>query len=156
MNYFLLIASASEDLNGASISALEMANRRLGAKSWGLWANTPHKKEIAPEDILLVYIAGVNGRKFIATAKAEMVRFGDQPYVGDGNALTDPPCAVIKLKDIRRFDAPIFISEIKDELEFIPKNVARWGCVLQRGVKRISSKDASTILVKASLNLLPS
>lgn len=149
MNYFLLIASPSEDVDGIKISSLEMAERRLSAKSWGLWVNTPHKKEINQGDLLLVYIAGEKGKQFIATASARDVVFGVRTYESDGNALTDPPCAVLRLDKVQRFAEPLPIAELRHRLDFIPKNVVRWGCVLQRGVKRISFKDATTILKAA-------
>lgn len=153
MNYFLLIASPSEDLDGTNVSALEMANRRLASKTWGLWTNTPHKKEIAPDDLFLIYIAGPKGKQFIATAHASKVTFGKHPYIGDGNALTDPPCAIIELENIKHFDHPVTMAAIKDKLDFIPKNVIRWGCVLQRGVKRISPSDADKILNEAKIKI---
>lgn len=153
MNYFLLIASSSEDIDGNSVSALEMAHRRLDSKTWGLWANTPHKKEIASGDMLLIYIAGARGKQFIGIANAAKVTFGKQSYTGDGNALTDPPCAVLSLTNVRHFEYPVLISGIKDKLNFIPKNVIRWGCVLQRGVKRISRHDAAAILEEAKITI---
>ncbi|MEN9902685.1 MAG: hypothetical protein RL651_1349 [Pseudomonadota bacterium] len=152
MNYFLLIASPSEDIDGLSISAIEMATRRLNSKSWGLWANTPHKKEIAPGDMLIVYVAGAKGKKFIATTTASEVNFSGKAYLGDGNALTYPPCVVLRLKNTNYFENPLEISGIKGKLDFIPQNVIRWGCVLQRGVKRISAKDARTILSCANVS----
>lgn len=153
MDCFLLIASPSEDLDGLPISALEMAERRLTAKAWGLWTNTPHKKDIVQGDLILVYIAGSKGKQFIAAAKAKEVVFGERHYQSDGNALTDPPCAVLYLEDVNRFQWPLPIVDIKHRLEFIPQNVVRWGCVLQRGVKKISHKDATTVLAAAGVKI---
>ena len=145
-NAFLLIASPSENHEGKRISALTMAKRRLEAKQWGLWIHTPHQKDIKNGDLCIIYIAGSDGKQFVAYAFASSVRSEVSKYLGDGDALTDYPTSVLHLDKIHWFASPISITTLKDRLEFIPKGVIRWGCVLQRGVKKISSKDAETIL----------
>lgn len=143
---YLLIASPSEDSEGNIVSALELAKRRLDAKMWGLWSHTPHQKEIQAGDLCIVYLAGAKGKQFVAYAHAEKVQPTSSKSHIDGNALTDFPSTVLHLRHVHWFEKPISISNLKDQLDFIPKHVIRWGCVLQRGVKRISSQDATTIL----------
>lgn len=148
---FLLIASQAETLDGERILAECMAKRRLDAKLWGLYANTPHKRDIKPGDTLIIYLAGRGGMRFFATAEAGEVSFKLRNYRGDGDALTDPPVAVLALRNSRIFKESVPIAKIKDRLTFIPKGHQKWGCVLQRGVKRISNSDADLILTEADI-----
>lgn len=148
--HFLLIASQAESIDGEQISSLEMARRRLTAKEWGLWANTPHRNELKPEDIFIVYVTGANGKQFVATAMAKEIQKDPKQYLADGDALTDPPVAVVKLDDIRWFNEPVPIAALKEKLQFIPQGTAKWGCVLQRGVKKIKPTDADLIFSQAS------
>lgn len=149
MAAFLLVASSAESLNGKRITSEVMARRRLEAGRWGLYANTPHKHEIKLGDTLIIYLAGKNGMRFFASAEAGLVDFNAKDFCADGDALTDPPVAVISLLSCYIFPSSLPIERIKDRLEFVPKENPRWGCVLQRGVKRISDTDAALILAEA-------
>lgn len=142
---FLLIASKAESFDGNAIHSEEMAERRLSAGKWGLYANTPHKSEIAPGDDLIVYLAGRKGMRFTAFATAGQVDFKPRNYKADGDALTDPPVAVLDVLNVRPFRRSVAIHEIKDRLDFIPKGTLKWGCVLQRGLKRLTAEDAAKI-----------
>lgn len=150
MAAFLLIASPAESVEGHRISSEAMARRRIEAGLWGLYANTPHKTEIREGDTLIVYLAGYGGMRFLATAYAGAVDFRARNFRADGDALTDPPAAVLSLVSPHLFSSPLPMARVKDRLEFIPKGNPKWGCVLQRGVKRISDADASLILSEAS------
>lgn len=148
---FLLIASQTESLEGKRILAETMARRRIEAGSWGLYANTPHKSEIKPGDTLIVYLAGAGGMRFFASAVAGLVDLKVRAYGGDGDALTDPPAALLPLINPRIFPVPLPMERVKERLEFVPKGNPKWGCVLQRGAKRISAADAALILSEAEL-----
>lgn len=148
---FLLIASQAESLDGKRIPAERMARRRIEAGSWGLYANTPHKAEIKAGDTLIVYLAGPGGMRFFASAVAGTVDFKARGYAGDGYALTDPPAAVLPLVSATVFPESLPMARVKDRLEFVPKGNPKWGCVLQRGAKRISAADAALILAEAEL-----
>ncbi|MCA7897637.1 EVE domain-containing protein [Burkholderia cepacia] len=148
---FILVASKAELLDGGIIRAEEIARRRLDAGKWGLYINTPHKAEIRPGDTLIVYLAGPGGQRFIAAAEAGVVDFKVRNYRADGDVLTNPPVAVLSLHSAKLFPISLPIARIKDRLEFVPKDNPKWGCVLQRGVKRISAQDATLILREAQL-----
>lgn len=151
MTAFLLIASPSESIDGTRIPAEAMAMRRIEAGYWGLYENTPYKKKIQPGDTLIVYLAGYGGRRFFASAEAGSIEFNPpRGFCVDGDALTDPPAAVISLVSTRIFSPSLPIIKIKEMLEFIPKGISKWGCVLQRGVKLVSDADASLILTEAA------
>ena len=123
-----------------------MAKRRLEAKEWGFYANTPHKGKIKKGDQVIVYLAGPKDMKFFATATAGDTHKNTRSYTADGDALTDIPVAVLSLSDVLFFKKQTIIHEVKDALDFIPKGTNKWGCVLQCGLKMISQKDAETIL----------
>lgn len=143
---FLLIAAKAESCDGLYISAETLAARRLRAGRWGLYAKTPHKSELRTGDQLIVYLAGEGERRFVASATVSEVDFKDQSNDADGDALTDLPVAILKLREVRNFKNHVSIIDIKDRLDFIPKSTTKWGCVLQRGLKRLSEADANTIM----------
>lgn len=143
---FILIASASESIDGEPISPFDMAHRRLSTNSWGLWSNTPHRNDIKAGDSVVVYVAGSAGKKFVASAIVESIGNNPKSYVGDGDALTDIPVKILNLKEVTWFKNEVSIVELKDKLDFIPKSTNKWGCVLQRGARKISPEDAGLIL----------
>ena len=147
-NHFLLIVNRAENLDGGWIPALEMSRRRLDAGLWGLYANTPHRKQMAVGDEMIVYLAGPDdgAQSLVARATAGQVTAHGKGYLADGDALTDPPVAVLEMSGVAWLDQPVRITAIKDHLGFIPKGTNKWGCVMQRGVKRVSAEDAAKIL----------
>lgn len=146
---FILVASQAEASDGRIILAEEVAQRRLKAGLWSLYMNTPHKTEITLGDTLIVYLAGRGGMRFLASAEAGEVDFNAKDYHADGDVLTNRPAAVLSLRSSRMFPVPLPMARVKDRLEFVPKGTPKWGCVLQRGVKRISLADSYLILREA-------
>lgn len=124
MAAFLLIASPAESVEGKRISSEAMARRRIEAGRWGLYTNTPHKTEIREGDTLIVYLAGYGGMRFLATAQAGGVEFKARNFRADGDALTDPPAAVLSLVSPRLFPSPLPMARVKD----------RWS-LCQRGIR---------------------
>ena len=149
-SYYILVASRAYSMDDGWIGSEEMARRRLAAEQWGLYENTPHKAEIAPGDKLLIYIAGPKRMQFVASAEAGAVDFNVRNYKADGDALTNPPYAVLSLRDTQTFATPLPIASVKDKLTFVPKNTPKWGAVMQRGAKKISESDAAVILSAAA------
>lgn len=152
MTTYLLIVNRCERFDGGFDSAITMARRRLDAGKWALYSNTPHRAEMKAGDRVLVYLAGVEkgARHFVASATIvgndSSVR-ACQAYKTDGpNTLAEPPVAVLSLSDVRWFAAPVPVLSVKGELDFVPKGTNKWGCVLQRGAKRIGEPDAERIL----------
>jgi hypothetical protein len=150
MTTYILIANKAESLSGGYVSARELVERRLTANVWPLFQNTPHQNEVHLGDTLLVYLAGQRERRFVATATALRVESA-RDYKADGpRALTNAPFKQLRVSDVKWFEVPVPIAEVKDRLEFIPKGTPKWGCVLQRGMKKISKRDASLILEEAA------
>lgn len=148
MTHYLLIVNDSWDEEGKKIPAIEVARHRLEQGRWGLYANTPHRKLLRQGDKVIVYLAGHSegGKTFIATATVQDIT--EDPRLLSG-LWGEPPIAAIVLADIARFRTCPQIADIKDELEFVPKHNPKWGCVMQRGVKRIGEKDFSRIMAAA-------
>ena len=145
---FLLIANQTDDATGKLFQAFDVATRRLEAKLWGLYENTPHRKNIAPGDRVIIYLAGNGflGKHFIATTSIHTITEDKKIFSKTLSSLSTPPIAAILFGDIHFFAKPVSIKEIKYKLEFVPQNTTKWGCVLQRGAKSISSKDFLTIV----------
>lgn len=147
MNNFLLIANAGDDNEGKPLDAIEIARARLNLKLWGLYENTPHRKTVQQGDKVIIYIAGTGkfGKHFVATAQVGMVLNDKKLFMTLVNSY-NPPFSALQLVNIAWFNDPLPIISVKTALDFIPQNTSKWGCVLQRGVKKISQKDFETIL----------
>lgn len=152
MTTFLLIVNRCERFDGSFDSAITMARRRLDAGKWALYTNTPHKAEMKAGDRVLIYLAGAEkeAKHFVASATISGIDSSFracQGYKADGpGALAEPPVTVLSLEDARWLAAPVPVGSVKDELDFVPKGTNKWGCVLQRGAKRIGEPDAERIL----------
>lgn len=152
MTTYLLIVNRCERCDGRFDAAITMARRRLDAERWALYANTPHKAEMKPGDRVLVYLAGAEkeAKHFVAAATVAGIDTSTrarQGYKADGpDTLVEPPVAVLTLADVRWLSAPVPVGAVKNTLDFIPKGTNKWGCVLQRGAKRIGELDAERIL----------
>ncbi len=152
MTTFLLIVNRCERFDGGFDSAITMARRRLEAGKWALYANTPHKAEMKAGDRVLIYLAGAEkeSKHFVASATISGINSSFracQDYSADGpDALAEPPDAVLSLADARWLSVPVPVGSVKDCLDFVPKGTNKWGCVLQRGAKRIGEPDAERIL----------
>lgn len=136
---------------GGYLSAKEIVQNRFNAKQWALYKHTPHRSEVKSGDKLLIYLAGSKEMSFSAIAEANSI-VDSKGYIGDGeHALSNSPYSMIILENSSWLPKKVNIKEILDNLEFIPKNNPRWGCVLQRGVKKISEKDYNFIVDRAHL-----
>jgi len=146
MEIFLLVANKSEGVSGEPVEAYQVAMRRLKSKTWGMYANTPHRKVVSVNDKVVIYVAGSGylGKHFIASA--DIVKVVEGKNVKNDLWLETPQVATLELGCIKYFDVPVSIKEVKDCLDFIPKNTSKWGCVLQRGLKRIKQSDFNTII----------
>ena len=152
MTTFLLIVNRCERFDGNFDSATTMARRRLDAGKWALYTNTPHKGEMKADDRVLIYLAGAEkeAKHFVASATITGIDASPracQGYKADGpDALTEPPVAVLSLNGVQWLSDPVPVALVKNSLDFVPKGTNKWGCVLQRGAKRIGEPDAERIL----------
>lgn len=154
MTHYLLIVNDCWDDKGKKIPALMVARHRLEQGLWNLYPNTPHRKLLREGDGIIVYLAGQSegGKTFIA--KATVKGITNDPRFLRG-LYGEPPIAAILLTDISTFQTCPKIADIKDELDFVPKHNPKWGCVMQRGVKRIEEKDFLRIMTAAENSSAP-
>lgn len=154
MNTYLLVANSVDAMSGGRIPADVIVRRRLSAGQWPLYKNTPHQKEMQIGEQVIIYLAGPKQMKFAAHARISGF-ISAKSFSADGDdALTDPPVQAVLLSEAEWFSNPVSIRDIMEKLDFVPKNTIKWGCVLQRGAKKISSKDTKTILSKALRQLV--
>lgn len=148
MNHYLLIVNDCWDENGKKITARNVALHRLDRKLWNIYPNTPHRKLFRPDDLAIIYLAGSSegGRSFLASARIAGVTSDPKALRG---LYGEPPASALMLEDISIFKSCPRIADIKDELDFVPKNNPKWGCVLQRGAKIINDKDFYRIIADA-------
>lgn len=146
MNFYILVGNSVDHYWRGKVAARVVAQRRTEAKLWPLYRNTPHQREVQPGDGVILYLAGDKERNFVAIASAGAI-VSSKGYDADGDdVVTDPPTSLLQLKNVKWMKKERSIYDIKDELDFIPKNNKKWGCVLQRGIKKISKKDFDTIV----------
>jgi hypothetical protein len=146
MASYILVANKVESADDGYIPALEIVQRRLGAGRWPLFKNTPHQKDVEAGDQALVYLAGHGEQRFVAVSIIMGVEHA-RGYEADGlDALTNAPFQQLRLADTAWLSQPVPITSIKEQLDFVPKGTRKWGCVLQRGMKRISDRDAAVII----------
>lgn len=148
MNHYILIVNDCWDDSGKKIPAKDVALHRLGRGLWNIYPNTPHRKLIQPGDAVVIYLAGssAGGRSFLATANVRGITSDPKSLSG---LYGEPPVSAVILGDISIFPECPKISDIKDRLDFVPKNNPKWGCVMQRGAKIISEKDFALIIAAA-------
>lgn len=151
MHYLLIVNDCWDDMDNR-IPAMKVAQHRLEQGLWSLYANTPHRKFLQAGDEVLIYLAGQSegGKTFIAKAKVKGITTEPRLLL---ELYGEPPISAIMLENVDRFQNCPKISDIKDELEFVPKGTHKWGCVMQRGVKRIKEKDFSRIMAAARSSL---
>lgn len=148
MNTYLLIVNDCWDDNGKKISAKNVAFHRLERGFWNIYPNTPHRKLIQAGDAVIIYLAGHSegGGTFLASALVKGI-------TNDTKCLSGlygiPPISALVLENISIFKECPKIADIKEELEFVPKNNPKWGCVMQRGVKIINEQDFLRIISAA-------
>lgn len=148
MNHYLLIVNDCWDDNGKKITAKNVALHRLERGLWNIYPNTPHRKLIQPGDAVIIYLAGNSegGGTFLASAHVQAITNDSKCLLG---LYGEPPISALILERISIFRDYPKISDIKEELEFVPKNNPKWGCVMQRGVKIINAQDFSRIISAA-------
>lgn len=149
MNTFLLVANSADAVSGGRIPADVIVGRRLAAGQWPLYKNTPHQKEMQSGDKAIIYLAGPKQMKFVAQVQIDAITSAKNFSADGDDALTDAPVQAILFSKVQWFKEPISIRGIMANLDFVPKNTIKWGCVLQRGAKKISLSDAEVILTKA-------
>jgi hypothetical protein len=149
---FILVANGLDGLESGRVNGFEVTQRRLRAKLWPLYANTPHRKELKPGDRLIVYVAGAGmlAQHFVATADAGLISSPIRYRADGADTAGTPPAAVLNLVNPQLLSLPIAIRPILRRLSFVPKRSRKWGSVMHRGCKKISARDFRIIMHSAA------
>lgn len=150
-NYILVCIDSLLSATGTTEPALVVAQRRILAGRWPLYARTKHRLDICEGDRALIYAGGQRGhsRVFIATTRiasnqpVNSARRLSLPTNLDGD---NPPVSWLTFADTNKMVPTVHMSELLEKLSFIPKNRSRWGVTLMGGVRRISDADWAIIL----------
>ncbi|MEJ9224450.1 EVE domain-containing protein [Priestia aryabhattai] len=130
------------------IKAEEIVKILLNKKIWVYTPSTPNLKKMQPEDKVVVYMAGEKRKKFVGYFEiAEDIN----KHNFNGNTEEEEyifnlfPLAA-SIKNIQLFETPIYIKDIKNDLEFI-KDKKNYGVFLRSSVRAVSEKDFERILI---------
>jgi hypothetical protein len=148
MENYILVVNDCRNINNKIITAYDMTQRRLSQKQWPLYKNTPHQNTMKKGDNVIIYLAGTSklSQHFVAYASVHSISVPNN-YQADGlDTINNPPAKIIIFQKIIILKESISIKDLLDDLEFLPKKTKKWGVVLQRGAKHISSIDANTII----------
>ncbi len=107
--------------------------KRIEEKKWPIFTFTPNRKKLKTGDRIIFYKAGIEGKKFLGTAKLN----------SDLNIETRLGYS-ISLTDIKIWKRPRSVEKLLDKLEFIRDRKA-WGRFFQGGVIKINGKDYTII-----------
>lgn len=148
-NNYILVAMDTERISGARAQSSEIADFRLDKGQWPLYSGSRNRKMMTEGDRLLVYCGGsrVGARTLIGSAVINGMREVRRPNseAETQRFLTNSPSLMIEMREIIRFKHPVSIRPILEQLDFCPKNLAKWGVVFLGGVRRISDSDFDLI-----------
>ena len=111
------------------------------------FSNSTHNKKIKNGDKVLLYIAGKGNRMFYGTFTIA----GDikENVVKEQVELDKPFYDLFpfsrEISDIKIFEKPIYMVEVKDKLPFI-KDKKNWGLFIRHAITPISKEDYDYIL----------
>ena len=157
MANLILLTSDSLDANCRVLPAHSVAEHRIENGEWPFYQQTPNRKRIVEGEKCLIYIAGTkkNSQSFVAKFTVSGLRTSQlrktDTYAID--AINGVPSLYVAMSDCTIFRSPIGIRALLSRLEFIPRNVTKWGCVMTSGCKKISAKDFNTIIEAQEIEL---
>ena len=143
-NYYILVASTADGINGKRISSYDMMRHRLDKNSWPMFKGTSHMKKIEIGDKVVFYLAGntKSSQNFVSSAEIQnIVNWDFRDGILDvEDALTPNPEIILKLRNITLFPKAISIRPLVKNLNFI-KKPDFWGLYMQSGCISITEKD---------------
>lgn len=143
--YFILVCTDAETVAGYMVPALEVAKARIKKRAWPLYDGTKNRRRLGPGDLCLVYVGGHAEAKQSIIARGEVASVsafaGNEALADDPSLLVDSPRFLLQFREIRELDQPVPFAELLAQLSFVPRNLAKWGSVMQGGSRRISRED---------------
>ncbi|MFZ5596752.1 MAG: hypothetical protein ACOY31_07035 [Bacillota bacterium] len=128
------------------ISAPQVVNSLLDRSIWLFNPIAPKLKEIKENEKILVYIAGKGRRYFYAdfeiAGQVQELTSIENLQIEKLTGLFSLFCSI---RDIKRWQKPLRIEDIKEELEFIVDQ-KNWGLFFRQSIKKISINDFNFII----------
>ena len=140
-NFFILIASDSENNQGKRLTADEVIRQRIINKQWEIYKRTKFKDLLKKGDVCLFYVAGrkTNAQHFIGEGVIKNIHLHPLKPINYLNL--EEPLKYIEFDKIDVYEFPIDVKTKLDKLSFIPKNRKKWGMVFMNGCRKISLDD---------------
>tara|TARA_B100000315_G_scaffold252638_1_gene289821 strand:+ start:983 stop:1468 length:486 start_codon:yes stop_codon:yes gene_type:complete len=152
MNY--LIATVSDiDSNYGRVQAYQILKYRLNNSIWGLYGKTRNKALVTTKSKMIFYVAGygIHSQTFAAEAEVEkhfdvFPRRDIDRFVNVNKWLYEIPVNKLKLNNIILYKNPMKIHNYFNSLDYFHnKDITKWWCSLQGGIRPITKHDFSII-----------
>ncbi len=141
---FLLVTSDPTVTGGERGIAYELVRERLERKRWPLYERTRNRDRIKEGARVAFYVAGTrkHGGCVVAMAEvAEAKRYHRTERTDPPEYMTEAPSIVLELKNVRELNPPVTFQERLPLLSFRPKDLRKWGNLLQGGTRAIGKAD---------------
>jgi hypothetical protein len=144
-NFFILIASDSENQFGKRLTADEVIRQRILNKQWEIYERTKFKDILKKGDICLFYVAGkkTNAQHFIGEGIVKNLHL--RPIKPINYVNSESPQKYIEFENVITYEHPIDVKTKLDKLSFIPENRTKWGIVFMNGCRKISKTDYASL-----------
>ncbi|UOY92506.1 EVE domain-containing protein [Ectobacillus sp. JY-23] len=151
--YYIYILNDFEIGNNI-LNAEQILDSLVGRKCWVYNSTTPNFKRINRGDKVLVYMAGVGRRNFVASFNiaSDIVEKQLDLLTKEESILFNMFSHMVKIENINIFQKPVTIAEIKNDLEFI-SDKKNYGLFFRQATKRITQQDYEKV-ISASQNFL--
>jgi hypothetical protein len=152
--YIVVTASDAVSMSLGVTPAYFVCRHRLNNNIWGFNLRTRCKRYISQGTKLIFYISGKRnfGNTFIAEAEVAdfsypFPRRDLSRYMDENKWYCDNPSYKIELENIRWFNKPVNIYDMKEKMEYFlsKKKIRNWGFYIQGGAFRISHNDYEII-----------
>lgn len=124
MSYWILVISDTDN----------EFKKRIEKKKWPIFIHTHNRKKLKIGDKVVFYKAGVEGKKFLGTARLDST-LNMETRLGYS----------VNLSEIKIWKKAHSAEKLLDKLEFI-KDRKVWGRFFQGGIRRINYEDYSVIV----------
>jgi hypothetical protein len=140
-NFFILIASDTEDQQGKRLTADEVIRQRIFNKQWEIYKRTKFKDLLKNGDICLFYAAGRKANSQHIIGEGIIKNIHSHSLKSTNYVNLENPQKYIEFDKVVTYEFPIDVKTKLDKLTFIPKNRQKWGMVFMNGCRKISSAD---------------
>lgn len=128
------------------MSAEQILDILLKRKCWVYNSNTPNFSKFSNGDKIIIYMAGVGRRSFVACFEfaGGVEKHKLDPVSKEEKVLFNMFSFMAPIKNIIRFQDQVSMAEIKIELDFI-SDKKNYGLYLRQATKKISESDYNKI-----------